>query len=113
MARSLALVSAVLLFMALSLPWVTVCVVFGDVTFDSQVSGMQGLIILTAHVSHSRFVTGMLDLLWFALPLLGLLLGLLLSAPRLAHVDQHIWSLAAGCHCGQSAGVRCRADDIW
>ena len=79
MARSLALVSTVLLFMALSLPWVTVWVDFGDVRFDSQVSGMQGLMILTTHVSHSRFVAGMLNLLWFALPLLGLLLGLLLQ----------------------------------
>ena len=79
LARSLALVSAILLFLALSLPWVTVHVDFGEAAFDSQVSGMQGLMILTAHVSHSRFVAGMLDLLWFALPLLGLLFGLLLQ----------------------------------
>jgi hypothetical protein len=65
--------------MALSLPWVTVRVDFGEATFDSQVSGMQGLLILATQVSHSRFVAGSLDLLGFALPLLGLLLGLLLQ----------------------------------
>jgi hypothetical protein len=78
LARALAPISALLLLVAISLPWAALHVAYGDKVFDSRFSGMDGLLQLGYLAQGSRLLSAALFLLWDFAPVSGLLLGLML-----------------------------------
>ena len=99
LARALPAISAFLLILASWLPWVTLHIGYGDTVFDSQVSGVEGLLLLVGQSRRSRFAALILLLVWVAIMLFGLFFSLTLQRRRRitrVHIGIYgIWILLA------------------
>ena len=82
LARVLPLIGALLLLVAVRLPWAELRIAYGDVLFDAQFSGMDGILRLGSLDDRSRLLSAMLNLLWDVAPVCGLFLCLAFSIRR-------------------------------
>jgi hypothetical protein len=82
LARILPPLSALLLLVAVRLPWAGLRIAYGDILFDAQFSGMDGILRLGSLDDRSRLLSALLYLLWDVAPVCGLFLCLALSIRR-------------------------------
>ncbi len=82
LARILPPLSALLLLVAVRLPWAALRIAYGDVLFDAQFSGMDGILRVGSLDSRSGLLGVVLFLLWDVAPVCGLFLTLALSIRR-------------------------------
>src|SRR5690348_9191329 len=80
--RALTPLSALLLLIAVRLPWARLDIAYGDVLFDAQFSGMDGILRLGSLDGRSGLLGVVLFLLWDVAPVCGLFLCLALSIRR-------------------------------